>query len=58
MRMALPHNKLTLQSTSSSNWIRPNNLFCTAHSLNAFTSVIQQPDSIPLVLIISPYYIL
>jgi hypothetical protein len=38
LRMALPKDKLTLQSMSSSNWTRPDNVFCTAHMLDAFIS--------------------
>lgn len=37
MRMALPRNKPTLQSTSSGNWTRPDNIFCTTHTLDTFT---------------------
>jgi len=37
LQMALPKDKPTLQSTSSGNWTRPDNVFCTAHTLELFT---------------------
>jgi len=37
LQMALPKDKPTLQSTSSGNWTRPDNVFCTAHTLDSFT---------------------
>ena len=33
---ALPKDKPTLQSTSSGNWTRPDNVFCTDHTINFF----------------------
>ncbi|KAG2117620.1 hypothetical protein DEU56DRAFT_717608, partial [Suillus clintonianus] len=35
--MALPKDKPTLQSSSSGNWTRPDNVFCTSHTLHSFT---------------------
>ena len=35
MSMALPKDRPTLQSTSSGNWTRPDNVFCTSHTLDA-----------------------
>jgi len=35
MQMALPKDRPTLQSTSTSNWTRPDNIFCTAHTIEA-----------------------
>ncbi|KAG2130234.1 hypothetical protein DEU56DRAFT_740829 [Suillus clintonianus] len=35
--MALPKNKPTLQSTSSGNWTRPDNVLCTTHTIDSFT---------------------
>lgn len=37
LQMALPKDKPTLQSTSSGNWTRPDNVFCTSHTLDSFT---------------------
>lgn len=37
LQMALPRDKPTLQSTSSGNWTRPDNVFCTTHTLDSFT---------------------
>ncbi|KAG2051333.1 hypothetical protein BDR06DRAFT_852022, partial [Suillus hirtellus] len=34
--MALPKDKPTLQSTSSGNWTRPDNVLCTTHTLDSF----------------------
>ena len=38
MQMALPKGRPTLQSTSSGNWTRPDNFFCTTHTLDMITS--------------------
>ncbi|KAG2055143.1 hypothetical protein BDR06DRAFT_882700, partial [Suillus hirtellus] len=37
LQMALPKDKPMLQSTSSGNWTRPDNIFCTLHTLDTFT---------------------
>ena len=40
----LPRNKPTLQSSSSKNWTRPDNTFCTEHTCNALVSCDTNPD--------------
>ena len=47
MQMALPKGRPTLQSTSSGNWTRPDNFFCTAHTLNMITSCDTKPRRRP-----------
>ena len=36
LSQALPKDKPTLQSSSSQNWTRPDNVFCTDHTLSSF----------------------
>ncbi|KAG2115043.1 hypothetical protein DEU56DRAFT_690882, partial [Suillus clintonianus] len=45
--MALPKDKPTLQSTSSGNWTRPDNVFCTAHTLDSFSTCNTAPRRRP-----------
>ena len=40
----LPRNKPTLQSSSSKNWTRPDNVFCTEHTCSALVSCDTDPD--------------
>ena len=40
----LPRNKPTLQSSSTKNWTRPDNTFCTEHTHNALVSCDTDPD--------------
>jgi len=47
MRMALPRDRPTLQSSSSSNWTRPDNVFCTTHTLDAVTICDTAPRRCP-----------
>ena len=44
MAQALPKDLPTLQSSSMGNWTRPNNVFCTDHSLEALTLCTTDPD--------------
>ena len=48
MCQALPKNKPTLQSTSSGNWTRPDNVFCTDHTLDSFIICNTAPRLCPL----------
>lgn len=47
LQMALPRDKPTLQSTSTGNWTRPDNVFCTTHTLEAFTTCDTAPRRRP-----------
>ena len=47
MQMALPKNRPTLQSTSTGNWTRPDNVFCTDHTLNVITQCDTKPRRRP-----------
>ena len=40
----LPRNKPTLQSSSSKNWTRPDNVFCTEHTCSTLVSCDTDPD--------------
>lgn len=37
LRMALPPGRPTLQALSTGNWTRPDNVWCTSHTLDLFT---------------------
>ena len=43
LRMALPPNLPTLQSLSTRNWTRPDNVWCTNHSSDLFTRCTTDP---------------
>jgi hypothetical protein len=43
LRMALPPTIPTLQALSTGNWTRPDNVWCTNHSLELFTSCTTDP---------------
>jgi hypothetical protein len=47
MQMALPKDRPTLQSTSTGNWTRPDNVFCTDHTLNIITQCDTKPRRHP-----------
>jgi hypothetical protein len=47
LQMALPRDKLTLQFMSTRNWTRPDNIFCTIHMLEAFTTCDTAPQRCP-----------
>ena len=38
MNQPLPKGQPTLQSSSTGNWTRPDNVFCTDHSMEVFIS--------------------
>ncbi|KAJ8579808.1 hypothetical protein M405DRAFT_855106 [Rhizopogon salebrosus TDB-379] len=57
--MTLPKGLPTLQSTSSKNWTRPDNVFCTDHTSDSFLSCTTNPalhgpatDHVPILSII------
>ena len=59
MQMALPKDCPTLQSTSTGNWTRPDNVFCTDHTLNLITLCDTKPrrrppctDHVPILTVI------
>ena len=59
MQMALPKDRPTLQSTSTGNWTRPDNVFCTDHTLNLITLCDTKPrrrppctDHVPILTVI------
>ena len=43
LRMTLPPNLPTLRALSTGNWTRPDNVWCTSHSLDLFISCITNP---------------
>ena len=43
LRMALPPNRPSLRALSTGNWTRPDNVWCTSHSLDLFTSCDTNP---------------
>ena len=47
LRMVLPHGLPTLQAFSTGNWTRPDNVWCTSHSINLFTTCITDPGTRP-----------
>ena len=47
MQMALPKDRPTLQATSTGNWTRPDNVFCTDHTINIITQCDTKPRRRP-----------
>ena len=47
LQMALPPNVPTLQAFSTSNWTRPNNVWCSRQTLDHFTRCTTNPGSRP-----------
>ena len=43
LRMALPPHRPTLRAQTTGNWTRPDNVWCTSHSLNLFTNCDTNP---------------